>query len=224
MLVSALFNRPTAGFRASGRAPASNLFSPLSIGQRVQRRGGRTRAGSFFDKVFGSSSSNQTESEQASSQDYEGGQFAPLDSSSDGGLGGSSEEVFGPLAMLAVGYLPEEFQRLQDLLIELEAEMIKLLPCTNAHLEGTLGDALSADPTPAEQLPLGTQRVIFLSGMYAAEVMEVIAFYKESGLPDPVFAAAVPNNWDRNLQELITDVYEDHKEMRQRAMAQQELQ
>ena len=98
-------------------------------------------------------------------------------------------------------------------------------------------------PLPG-QAPLGTRRVCFLSGMYAAEVMETIVAFKEagggasggvhdccarpvggsglrptsrtdptthhclhlpaaSGLPEAVFAAAVPNNYDRRLGELV---------------------
>lgn len=38
-----------------------------------------------------------------------------------------------------------------------------------------------------------------------------------AGLPVPVFAAAVPNNWDRNLRQLVADVYEDHQAMRKKA-------
>lgn len=49
---------------------------------------------------------------------------------------------------------------------------LQLLPCTPAMLDGTLGDALSSEPGRHEALPLGTRRVVFLSGMYALEVME----------------------------------------------------
>lgn len=43
-------------------------------------------------------------------------------------------------------------------------------------------------------------------------------FYKYiyAGLPDAVFAAAVPRSWSRNLAELIHDVTEDHAKMQAR--------
>ncbi|GAB4813709.1 hypothetical protein N2152v2_000755 [Parachlorella kessleri] len=183
-----------------------------------------------LDAVLGSSSdgsdkgklNKQQQEEQLAAPEPvsgEGGKFVPIDLESSGGLGGSSEEIFGPLAMLAVGYAAEEFQRLKELLLDLEADMIKLVPCSRAMLGGTLGEALSSQPGRHEQLPQGTQRVIFLSGMYAMEVMEIIALYREAGMPEPVFAAAVPKNWDKNLRDLVADVYEDHEAMKQRAMA-----
>ena len=56
---------------------------------------------------------------------------------------------------------------------------------------GSLGAALEAQPVPAfEQAPLGTRRVCFLSGMYAAEVMETISAYREIGEAVAEVAAA----------------------------------
>lgn len=86
-------------------------------------------------------------------------------------------------ALLAVGFTQLEFERLQRLLHgELEAHMVRLVPGTTAALSSSLGAALEQDPPPPfEQAPLGTRRVLFLSGMYAAEVMEIIAAVRERG-------------------------------------------
>lgn len=72
-------------------------------------------------------------------------------------------------------------------------------------LGGSLGEALEADAPPfsAPAAPGEQQRVVFLSGMYAAEVFEVIGAYRELGLPEAVFAAAVPKSWGRPLGELV---------------------
>lgn len=88
-----------------------------------------------------------------------------------------------PQALLAVGFTQLEFQGLQRLLSrDLGADMVRLVPGTPLLLAGPLGAALEADPTPAyEAAPLGTRRVVFMSGMYAAEVMEVIGAMRESG-------------------------------------------
>lgn len=49
--------------------------------------------------------------------------------------------------------------------------------------------------------------------MYASEVSQIISAYKEANMVSAVFAAAVPNNWERKLMELIEEVYDDHKIM-----------
>lgn len=149
--------------------------------------------------------------------DDEGGTFMALDPESTGSVDGSSETTFGPLAMLAVGLLPEEFATLQSLLIELGAEEVALIPCTAAMMNCTLGDAVSVDAVPQYETPvLGTRRVVFLSGMYASEVIEVVAALRASTLPDMAVAAAVPNSWNRNLKDLVVDVFADHAAMARR--------
>jgi hypothetical protein len=42
-----------------------------------------------------------------------------------------------------------------------------------------------------------------------AQVMEVVAAYKDAGLPPTVFAAAVPKNWSRSVSALVAELYED---------------
>jgi hypothetical protein len=59
---------------------------------------------------------------------------------------------------------------------------LQVIPAPAAAMEGSLGAALEATPAPGwEAPPLGTRRVVFLSGMYAAEVMETISAYREAG-------------------------------------------
>lgn len=59
-------------------------------------------------------------------------------------------------------------------------------------------------------------KVVFLSGMYSSEVVEVVGAVKSLRLGDCAFAAAVPKSWNRNLGELVEDVCGDHEEMRRR--------
>ena len=60
--------------------------------------------------------------------------------------------------------------------------LLQVVPASAAAMGGSLGAALEVEPVPAfEQAPLGTRRVCFLSGMYAAEVMETISAYRETG-------------------------------------------
>ncbi|EFN52856.1 hypothetical protein CHLNCDRAFT_138333 [Chlorella variabilis] len=182
--------------------------------------------GSLFGGRSGSRGSQRRRQVQAAPQPFEeeeeeGAKMMPLDASSSGSLDGSSEAPFGPLALLAVGFTQDEFQRLRRLLHEeMEAEMVKVIPAPASAWDGTLGAALELEPVPQfEQAPLGTRRVLFLSGMYAAEVMETIAAVREAGLPEAVFAAAVPNNYARPLAELVQEVFADHQAMKQQRAA-----
>lgn len=166
--------------------------------------------------------------------------FVKLDPNSTGSVDGSGETTFGPLAMLAVGFLAEEFAVLQQLLDEIGADEVKLIPCTQKLIKEkkTLGDALSLDPPPPHEAPssyfssssnssntisnnTSSRKIIFLSGMYASEVIEVVGAIRECDrLPDCAFAAAVLNSWGRKLEELVEDVFADHAAMAERRAQQ----
>jgi len=133
---------------------------------------------------------------------------------SEGGLGGTSEGMFGPLACALVGYYPVEMDRFRAVMNDMEADMVKVICCGTEQLQGSLQQALEG-PTPDVKEPkLGTRRAIFLSGMSGEEVSEVIGAYNDSGLPETVWAAAVPMNFTRRLEDLVEDIYGDHMYLR----------
>jgi hypothetical protein len=49
--------------------------------------------------------------------------------------------------------------------------------------------------------------------MFGAEVVDVMGAYRDSGLPQPVWAAAVPNNYERVVSELVAEVHADNAAM-----------
>ena len=135
-------------------------------------------------------------------------------------------------AVLAVGLMLEEFRALRKLLDDIGANDVDLVSCSADMLTGsfTLGQAFTApgrtdsetegDQTgggddarePFHSLPLGTKRVIFLSGFYASEIIDVVGAVRESEIaPGVAFAAVVPKSWDRSLIDVVHDVYEGER-------------
>ncbi|CAL8466395.1 g5931 [Coccomyxa elongata] len=145
--------------------------------------------------------------------EWEGPIFEPIDPDSDGGLGGTSEELFGPLAVLLVGFAQYEVDQFRAFMIDMDADIVKIITCTKKMLSSTLEQSLDSPAPVFEQLPLGTKRAVFLSGMSGAEVQEVISAYNDSGLPPTVWAAAVPANYQRTISVLLEDIYGDHNLM-----------
>jgi Domain of unknown function (DUF3783) len=45
------------------------------------------------------------------------------------------------------------------------------------------------------------------------QVLEVVGAYRDDGLPEAVFAAAVPRNYDRAVAALVDEVYDDDETM-----------
>mmetsp|Transcript_20411 Transcript_20411/g.61472 ORF Transcript_20411/g.61472 Transcript_20411/m.61472 type:complete len:239 (+) Transcript_20411:214-930(+) len=144
--------------------------------------------------------------------DYSGPNMMPLDADSAGGLGGTSDELFGPLAALLIGFTQEQFEIFRTMMIDMEADIVKMIPCRPAMLNGTLKEALEAPQgQPFEQMPKGTRRAVLLSGMSTGEVFEVLGAWRDTeGLPDTLWGAAVPNNYEKcSLRDLVSEMYQD---------------
>eukprot|EP00879_Flechtneria_rotunda_P027449 GHRR01029405.1.p2 GENE.GHRR01029405.1~~GHRR01029405.1.p2 ORF type:complete len:101 (+),score=25.37 GHRR01029405.1:460-762(+) len=90
---------------------------------------------------------------------------------------------------------------------------LKQIWSSKGMLEGTLQQALETEYPRYEQPPLAQRRAIILSGMYGSEVVAFIASYREAGLPPCVFGAAVPNNWQRRVRELVNSMWKDQAAM-----------
>lgn len=171
----------------------------------------------------GSSKSNEPEDEDEDKEEEEeeGNTMVRLDSDSREGIG--QREVFGPLAILLVGFMKEEYVQVLDLMAEMEAEEVKVIPCSKTMLKGTLSEALHSQlAVEYEAPPLGTRRAIFLSGMYGSEVMEVVGGYREAGLPPAVFGAFVPNNANRIVSDLVAEISAEDAAMKKKMQQQQQ--
>ncbi|KAK9838493.1 hypothetical protein WJX81_002737 [Elliptochloris bilobata] len=156
----------------------------------------------FFGKLFGSGA-------------QEGPQLVPVDPDADGGIGGTSDALFGPLAVLLIGFLQHEVDSFRSMMLDMDADIVRLICCNRAMLRGSLQDALEVDAVPdyEQAAAVGTRRAVILSGMSSAEVLEVIDAYRDAGLPPALWAAAVPMNYERPVRELLEDIARDHAYM-----------
>jgi len=149
--------------------------------------------------------------------------MVPLDPSSSPGLAGE-DDLFGPTAMLLCGFSSAERDAVRAMLgRNLGAgDHVAVLTLTQGGLDGTLRDALEgeslhADAGASPLQPGSTRRVVILSGMYSGEVIDVVGAWRDAGLPEPVWAAAVPGNYDnRTLAQLLEDVAADDAAMQAR--------
>lgn len=114
-------------------------------------------------------------------------------------------------AVLLVGFQAEDFDSFQGLMLDMDADMVSLHCCDAAMLAGTLREALTASSPGWRPAPLGTRRAVILSGMYTAEVLDVVGAYRDASLPAAVFAATVPNNYEGVVSELVDEIFSDDK-------------
>ena len=116
---------------------------------------------------------------------------------------------------MTIGLSCEENKLLKRMLVEMGADFVKVLACTENMLHLPLEEALQTEENlDAQGLNNDiSKRAIFLSGMSGGEVQDVIASFHESGLRNAVFAALVPNNAQRLVAGLVEEIYEDDQLM-----------
>ncbi|XP_038690690.1 uncharacterized protein LOC119989319 isoform X3 [Tripterygium wilfordii] len=114
--------------------------------------------------------------EGAPSELIEDSKFVPLN---------DDDPVYGPPALLLLGFEVEEAAKIQMLLKELDGEFLEI----------------------AKSLP----RICFLSGLSGEETMMFMDAFPETGLEPAVFAALVPNSANKPVQELIEEIMGDHE-------------
>lgn len=119
----------------------------------------------------------------------------------------------GPLAVLLCGYSDEESRVVSSLLDRIDLPEHRVIPCSEAMLKDTLGEALrrtdEALPVPPDKLP----RVMVLSGMTAAQVRALLDHYASTRLPRPIFATVTPSNLDFTVRDLLIDLLKEHRAM-----------
>lgn len=182
--------RPFNAFSLNPIAPQNNA----SRCQRIVAQG-------FFDNVFKRGTSHAPE-------------LVRLNTDDEGGLAQTSADLFGPLAVLLVGFHEHEVQAFRGIMLDMDADMVKIIICDQHMFKRTLQQAMEA-PGHMHTQRVG-ERAVILSGMNAAEIGEIIGAYRDAGLPEPVWAAALAANWDRKISDLVHDIYGDHRYMMER--------
>ncbi|KAL3520760.1 hypothetical protein ACH5RR_018909 [Cinchona calisaya] len=125
----------------------------------------------------------------------------------------AEDPVYGPPALLLMGFEVEEAVKIQQFLKEMDGEFLEVIFCTEDMITCSLWEAMNTKQPNLEATKIAKSlpRICFLSGLTGEEMMMFIDAFPESGLEPPVFAALVPNNADKPLQELIEEIMGDHE-------------
>ncbi|KAF5729479.1 hypothetical protein HS088_TW21G01645 [Tripterygium wilfordii] len=142
--------------------------------------------------------------EGAPSELIEDSKFVPLN---------DDDPVYGPPALLLLGFEVEEAAKIQMLLKELDGEFLEVIFCTEEMINRSLWEAMQTKQTNLEAVKIAKSlpRICFLSGLSGEETMMFMDAFPETGLEPAVFAALVPNSANKPVQELIEEIMGDHE-------------
>ncbi|XP_008805721.2 uncharacterized protein LOC103718601 isoform X1 [Phoenix dactylifera] len=143
-------------------------------------------------------------SEGFPSELVEDSKFVPLN---------ADDPVYGPPALLLLGFDADEMDMIKNFLRELDGEFLKVIYCTEDMMKLSVWDAMHIEQCDLEDVKIAKSlpRICFLSGLSGEEMMMFVDAFPETGLKPAVFAALVPNSADKLLGDVIEEIMGDHE-------------
>jgi len=125
----------------------------------------------------------------------------------------ADDPMYGPPALLLIGFEKGETDKIQAFLKELEGEFLKVIHCTEEMTKQTLWDAMHTEQPNLEAVKIADSlpRICIFSGLTGEEMMMFINAFPETGLEPAAFAALVPNSAEKVLGEVIEEIMGDHE-------------
>jgi len=125
----------------------------------------------------------------------------------------ADDPMYGPPALLLIGFDKGETGKIQAFLKELEGEFLKVIHCTEEMTKQTLWDAMHTEQPNLEAVKIADSlpRICIFSGLTGEEMMMFINAFPETGLEPAAFAALVPNSAEKVLGEVIEEIMGDHE-------------
>jgi len=125
----------------------------------------------------------------------------------------ADDPMYGPPALLLIGFEKGETVTIQAFLKELEGEFLKVIHCTEEMTKQTLWDAMHTEQPDLEAVKIAgpLPRICIFSGLTGEEMMMFINALPETGLEAAAFAALVPNSAEKVLGEVIEEIMGDHE-------------
>ncbi|XP_042378279.1 uncharacterized protein LOC121971198 [Zingiber officinale] len=125
----------------------------------------------------------------------------------------ADDPIYGPPALLLVGFEVDEKEKIQMFLKELDGDFLKVIYCTEDMIEKTVSDAMHTEQVHLDDVKIAKSlpRLCILSGLSGEEMIMFIDAFPETGLQPAVFAALVPNSADKLLREVIDEIIGDHE-------------
>ncbi|KAK3153211.1 hypothetical protein QOZ80_2BG0169310 [Eleusine coracana subsp. coracana] len=125
----------------------------------------------------------------------------------------ADDPMYGPPALLLIGFEKGETHKILKFLKELEGEFLKVIHCTEEMIKKTLWDAMHTEQPNLEAVKIAESmpRICIFSGLTGEEMMMFINAFPEAGLEPAAFAALVPNSAEKILGEVIEEIMGDHE-------------
>jgi hypothetical protein len=118
----------------------------------------------------------------------------------------SSRPLYGPRKLLICGFTLEGQSTLDNVIAASTVEELPAIYAASADLEETLSSLMSRPANSGRGESSRMPAAIIMAGITENELHQLIASYREAGLPNPLWATLTPTSESWRLRQLLTEL------------------
>jgi len=118
----------------------------------------------------------------------------------------SSRPLYGPRRLLICGFTSEGQSALDNVITTSSIDKLPAIYAASADLEETLSSLMSRPANSGRGEPSRMPAAIIMAGITEKELHQLIASYREAGLPNPLWATLTPTSEGWRLRQLLKEL------------------
>ena len=126
----------------------------------------------------------------------------------------SSRPLYGPRKLLICGFTPEGQSALDKVITASATTDLPAIYAASIDLEESLGNLMARPADTGRDEPSRMPAAIIMAGITENELHQLIAGYREAGLPSPMWATLTPTSERWTLRQLLTELSAEKKALK----------
>lgn len=126
----------------------------------------------------------------------------------------SSRPLYGPRRLLICGFTSEGQSALDKVITTSAIAELPAVYAASADLEDSLSNLMSRPPESGRDAPSRMPAAIIMAGITENELHQLIASYRQAGLPSPLWATLTPTSENWSLRQLLTELSREREALK----------
>ena len=126
----------------------------------------------------------------------------------------SSRPLYGPRKLLVCGFTPEGQSALGEVISASTITDLPAIYAASIDLEESLGDLMSRPANTGRGEPSQMPAAIIMAGITENELHQLMAGYRDAGLPSPLWATLTPTSERWPLRQLLTELSKEREALK----------
>jgi hypothetical protein len=118
----------------------------------------------------------------------------------------SSRPLYGPRKLLVCGFTPEGQAALEAVITATSISEMAVIYAASADLEESLANLLLRSADTGRGEPSRMPAAIIMAGITEKELHQLMASYRDAGLPSPLWATLTPTSETWTLKQLLKEL------------------